>query len=277
MIDVDLKGKPMPALGFGTFRLQGDDCERSVFEALAVGYRHIDTAEMYGNEVEVGAALERSGLARDEVFLTTKVWPTRLAPSDLRASILGSLDDLRTDRVDLALIHWPSRQYPLEASLSALCALQQSGHVDRIGVSNFAPSGLAQATSIAATLGTEIACLQVEYHPWLGQRALLEQCAQHGIVLTAYAPIARGLVLDESILIETAARHRKTPAQVCLRWLIEQDRVVAVPKAETAAHRIENFDIFDFSLDREEVAAIATLACGRRLVDPLGLAPDWEG
>lgn len=270
MIHHTIQGVAVPALGFGTFRLPGDACREGVEHALALGYRHIDTAQGYENEAEVGEALERSGVPRDDIFLVSKVAPRNFADDLAATTTRDSLRKLRTDHVDLMLLHWPNASVPLEQPLRALAELQRQGAVRHIGVSNFPPSMVEAARQI-----TPLFCNQVEYHPYLSQGALLEQAREHDLMLTAYCPIARGKVLDDPVLQDIGARHGKSPTQVTLRWLVQQERVAAIPKSAHAERRAANFDIFDFELDGEEMAAIHALDREERLVDP-AIAPDWE-
>lgn len=270
MIDHVIKGTRVPALGFGTFRMQGDDCRNGVEDALALGYRHIDTAQGYDNEEQVGAALANSGVPRDEIFLVTKLRPSNFRRGPAKSSTRESLRKLRTDYVDLLLLHWPNDEVPLEETLTALRELQEEGSVRNLGVSNF-PSDLVREASEYATIFAN----QVEYHPYLSQKTLLEQAAEMKHMLTAYSPIARGEISDDESLTAIAAEHGKTSIQVALRWLVQQEGVAAIPKASSAEHRRSNFDIFDFELSDEEMERVNGLARGERLVDPEG-GPDWD-
>jgi 2,5-diketo-D-gluconate reductase B len=267
---LEIQGLRVPALGLGTWKLEGRTCLRAVEEALRLGYRHVDTAQLYGNEEEVGRALHGSGVPRKEIFLTTKVRMENLAFGDVLRTTDGSLRRLGTDYVDLLLVHWPNPEIPLEETLSALQQLQEEGRTLQIGVSNFPPSLLRQALEIVP-----IFCVQVEYHPFLSQQALLEIARRHDLMLTAYSPLARGEVVQDPILEEIARRHGKTPAQVTLRWLMQQDHVAAIPKASSPEHLRANLDVFDFVLSEEEMQRIFALDRGRRLIDP-GTAPNWE-
>lgn len=253
----------VPALGYGTWELEGEDCLRGVADALELGYRHIDTAQVYGNEQLVGQAIAESDVDRGEIFLTTKVWNSRLEPERVRSSTEESLRKLRTDYVDLLLIHWPVRMDILPATLEAMDALRAEGKVRHVGVSNFTPAQLREAAAL-----TRIFCNQVEYHPYLAQDALLEACREHGVMLTAYSPLARGEVANDAVLREIGEAHGKSPVQVTLRWLIQQDQVATVPKATSRRHIEANLDISDFSLSVAECARIAALDCGKRMVDP---------
>lgn len=270
MIHATIQGVAVPALGFGTFRLPGEACREGVEHALALGYRHIDTAQGYDNEAFVGEAIERSGVARDAIFLVSKVSPRNFAGDLAATTTLESLRKLRTDHVDLMLLHWPNPEVPLEEPLAALARLQREGAVRHIGVSNFSPSMVEAALGV-----TPLFCNQVEYHPYLSQTTLIDQARRHDMMLTAYCPIARGKVLDDPVLSDIATRHGKSPAQVTLRWLVQQDHVAAIPKSAHAQRRADNFDIFDFELDDDEMRAIDALDREERLVDPPG-GPDWE-
>ena len=250
-----IKGEKVPALGLGTWRLSGEECRRVVERALALGYRHIDTAQMYRNEDEVGKGMQSSGVNREEVFLTTKVWPSDFSYKRIIETTRESLKRLRTDRVDLLLMHWPSQGVPLEETLSAMRELQEEGSVRHIGVSNFPPSMVEDAT-----LHAEIFCNQVEYHPYQAQDDLLEQAKEMDYLLTAYRPLSKGTILNDETLQEIAEAHGKTPAQVALRWLIQQEKVAAIPKATSEDHLKSNLDVFDFELSEEEMERIFGLS-----------------
>jgi 2,5-diketo-D-gluconate reductase B len=246
-----IKGEKVPALGLGTWRLSGEECSRAVERALALGYRHIDSAQMYRNEDEVGKGMQSSGVNREEVFLTTKVWPSDFSYKRIIETTRESLKRLRTVRVDLLLMHWPSEGVPLEETLSAMRELQEEGSVRHIGVSNFPPSMVEDATRHA-----EIFCNQVEYHPYQAQDDLLEQAKEMDYLLTAYRPLSKGTILNDETLQEIAEAHGKTPAQVALRWLIQQEKVAAIPKATSEDHLKSNLDVFDFELSEEEMEHI---------------------
>lgn len=250
-----IKGEKVPALGLGTWRLSGEECRRAVERALTLGYRHIDTAQMYRNEDEVGKGMQSSGVNREEVFLTTKVWPSDFSYKRIIETTRESLKRLRTDRVDLLLMHWPSQGVPLEETLSAMRELQEEGSVRHIGVSNFPPSMVEDATRHA-----EIFCNQVEYHPYQAQDDLLEQAKEMDYLLTAYRPLSKGTILNDETLQEIAEAHGKTPAQVALRWLIQQEKVAAIPKATSEDHLKSNLDVFDFELSKEAMEHIFGLS-----------------
>jgi 2,5-diketo-D-gluconate reductase B len=266
---VEARGRRMPKLGFGTFLMSGSETEQGVADALAIGYRHIDTAAAYENERDVGRAIAASGVERGAIWLTTKVWMDDLEPDALRASAERSLRLLRTDYVDLLLIHWPNHEVPLERSLKAMIDLREEGSVREIGVSNF-PPGLFRRALDSAPVFTN----QVEYHPFLGQAAVYDLCDEHDAVLTAYAPLAHGKVPGHLVLEEIGAAHWKTAGQVALRWLVDQPRVSTIPKASSHGRRAENFDIWGFELTDEERARIDALPKDQRDFDP-PFAPDW--
>ncbi len=256
-------GAAMPQLGLGTWRLQGRECTQAVKAALALGYTHIDTAEMYGNEKEIGAAIE--GTPRERLFITSKVWLANLAHDDVISACDGTLGRLGTPYVDLYLVHWPSREIPVADTLRALDKLVRLGKARSIGVSNFTERLLEDAVAAAGD-GSPICVNQVEFHPWLYQRELLASCGRLGVALTAYAPIARGTQLDDARLQRIARAHGKTAAQVCLRWAVEKGMAV-IPKAGSRAHLEENMAIFDFSLTPAETAQLDAMP-QQRLVRP---------
>lgn len=270
---VEAHGAAIPAIGLGTFKLTGEACIAAVEAALASGYRHLDTAVMYANETEVGAGLAASGVSRDEVFVTTKVWLDDIAPGNLERSAEASLKRLGLARVDLLLIHWPNQAVPLEASTAALCRARREGLASHIGVSNYPVAMLDETVRLATE---PLACNQVEYHPYLDQSRLLAACRRHGIALTSYCPLGRTAVLDDRTVREIAERHGKSPSQVVLRWHVQQPGVVAIPKSGTPKHIASNLDVFDFSLTDAEMTSLSGLARpDGRVVDP-GFAPRWD-
>ena len=249
-----IKGEKVPALGLGTYRLSGGECERAVERALSLGYRHIDTAHMYRNEEEVGRGIQGSGVDREEIFLVTKVWTSSFSHDDVIRSTHESIKKLQTEYVDLLLMHWPNPSVPLEETLGAMTKLQEEGSVKHVGVSNFPPSMVEEAARHATVF-----CNQVEYHPYRAQDELLRQAKEMDYLLTAYSPVAKGRVLNDATLQELGETHGKTSAQVALRWLIQQEKVAAIPKAASEDHLTSNFDIFDFELSDEEMERIFTL------------------
>jgi 2,5-diketo-D-gluconate reductase B len=249
-----IKGEKVPVLGLGTYRLTGDACVRSVGRALSMGYRHLDTAQMYGNEAEVGRGIEQAGVEREEIFLTTKVWPSDFAHDRVKEKTRASLKKLRTEYVDLLLMHWPGDGVPLGETLGAMRELQQEGSLLHIGVSNFSPSLVEEAAEYA-----EILCNQVQYHPYRRQDALVDQAQDMDYLLTAYTPLSRGGVQKDTTLREIGDAHGKTATQAALRWLVQQDKVCAIPKATSEEHLRENLDVFDFELSAGEMDRIYSL------------------
>jgi diketogulonate reductase-like aldo/keto reductase len=264
------QGAEIPKLGLGTWQMHGDACVDAVRDALELGYRHVDTARAYDNEREVGRGLAASGVDRGDVWLTTKVWMDDLTRDRLHASVENSLLDLKTDYVDLVLIHWPSADVPLEETLAEMVRLRELGRVRHLGVSNF-PAGML---SRALELGP-LVCDQVEYHPHLEQDRLLRLADQRDLVIAAYAPFAHGRIHDDEVLAEIGAAHGKSAGQVALRWLTEQERVVAIPKAASHENRARNLEVFDFELTADERERIAALPKDRRHFDT-SWAPDWD-
>lgn len=267
--EMQIRGTAVPRLGFGTWQINGAECFTAVRDALEIGYRHIDTARAYGNEREVGAALAASRVERSEVFLTTKIWMDDFEPARLRAAAEDSLRNLGTDYVDLLLLHWPNPAVALERSLETLIALREEGLLGHLGVSNFPPGLLRQAVEAAPVF-----CDQVEFHPFLAQDELLEIAAAEDLMITAYAPLARGQVLNDPVLARIAAEVGASPSQVALRWLLEKPRVAVIPKAASRPNRLANFTVFDVELTDEHLAAIDALPKDRRGFDP-AWAPDW--
>ena len=249
-----IRGEEVPALGLGTWRLSDGACKRAVETALSLGYRHLDTAQMYRNESEVGAGLRNSGVDRSEVFLTTKVWSSDFTRDKLIPATRESLRKLGTEYVDLLLMHWPSRSVPLEETLGAMVELKEEGGVRHIGVSNFPPAMVEEAAGI-----TEIFCNQVEYNPYKPQAELHEQAQALDYLLTAYSPVAKGAVADDPTLREIGSSRRKSPMQVALRWLVQQEKVAAIPKATSEEHLRANLDVFDFELSEEEMDRVSSL------------------
>jgi 2,5-diketo-D-gluconate reductase B len=249
----------IPIMGLGTYQLTGRKCVDAVRTALRIGYRHIDTAVFYRNHEEIGEAIK--GFPRHELFLTSKVWTTDLRYEDVIGSCSAALHELSTDYLDLFLIHWPNPSIPLEETMDALAHLKEQGKIKAFGVSNFTIRLMDQAMSFG-----KIATNQVEFHPYLYQKKLLDFCRQNKIALTAYCPIARAKVFQDPIFLGIARKHNKTPGQISLRWLIEKD-IVAIPKASSEDHLKENFDVFDFQLGHDDIKALDNLP-QERLVDP---------
>lgn len=266
---------PIPSFGLGTFRLQGQVVTDAVRQALELGYRHIDTAQIYGNEAEVGQAIAESGVPRDELFVTTKVWTEHLSTDKLVPSLQESLRKLRLDRVDLTLIHWPSPggAVPLADSLHALQAAQGQGLTARIGVSNFTVPLLRQAIEVVGAKA--IATNQVELHPWLQSPKLVAFAREQGIHLTSYMTLAYGKVLGDPVITEIAVARGWTPAQVVLAWALQRGFAV-IPSSTKRENLQGNLLAPTLRLEDAEMARIDALDRGERLVDPEGLAPAWD-
>lgn len=250
---VSVQDAAIPVLGLGTWRMRGPECRQTVRTALDLGYRHIDTAQAYRNEREVGAAIRQSDVDREDLFLTTKLdWSNRDRAS-VHRSTRASLNKLGTDAVDLLLIHQPNLRTPLEETLGAMTDLREEGLVRHIGVSNFSVERLDRARRLAdAPILTD----QVQYHPFWDQRDLLEYCQVHDVVLTAYSPLAHGGALGDELLREVGTRYGKTPAQVALRWLVQQEGVATIPKSTSPEHLESNLAVFDFELSDREMRDI---------------------
>lgn len=270
---IDVKGSRVPAVGFGTWALRGRQCAEAVRMALDIGYRHVDTARMYDNETEVGRAVRDSHVGREDVFVTTKIWPDDLAYADVKRCTEDSLRNLDTDYVDLLLIHWPSKTIPLTETLRAFGEIKAAGKARLIGVSNFNTALMKQAVE---DCGADIACNQVEYHPFLPQNRVLRLVRDYGMMLTAYMPLAKGKAARHPDLTEIAERHGKTAAQVALRWLIQHGRVAAIPKAGREVHCRENFDVFDFELSAEEMTRVSSLTLRNDRLADFALGPAWD-
>ncbi|MDQ3722062.1 MAG: aldo/keto reductase [Actinomycetota bacterium] len=265
-----IQGVEIPKLGLGTWQLGGETCVEAVRDAIELGYRHIDTARAYGNEAQVGQGLHDSGRNRDEIFVTTKLWYTELSAVGVHDQVEQSLRDLRTEYIDLLLIHWPNHRVPLADTLAAMVEARETGRVRHLGVSNFPSALLREALDHAPLI-----CDQVEYHPYLGQPQVLELARERGLMVTAYSPLAQGAVLRDRAFGEIAEEHDRMPAQIALRWLLDQPGVAAVPKASTREHRAANLDVFGFELTDEQRGHIAGLERGHRTIDP-PWAPDWD-
>ena len=257
---VTVQDTEVPALGFGTWRMRGTECREAVGTALDLGYRHIDTAQAYRNEREVGAAIRLSDVDREDLFLTTKLdWSNRDHEGVLE-STQGSLNKFGTDYVDLLLIHQRNLRTPLEETLGAMDELYEEGSVRHIGVSNFSVERLDRARRIAdAPIFTD----QVQYHPFWGQRDLLDYCQIHDLMLTAYSPLAHGGAVRDGMLRDIGARYDKSPAQVALRWLIQQDNVATIPKSTSREHIADNLEVFDFELSEREMHEIRRPSAAR--------------
>ncbi|MFZ4287759.1 aldo/keto reductase [Variovorax sp. HJSM1_2] len=264
----------IPSLGFGTFRIPGAEVLQILPHALNAGFRHIDTAQIYGNEAEVGEAMAGSKVPRNHIFLTTKVWVEHYRADALVASVHESLRKLRTDHVNLLLLHWPNANVPLTETLEGLNAVHQAGLAQHIGVSNFNTQMMEEAARIStAPLVTN----QVEYHPYLNQDKVLAAARQLGMTVTSYFGLADGTVVHDPLLQAIGQRHGKSAVQVVLRWLVQQPNVLALTKTVQPARAVSNYQVFDFELSADEMASIQALgAQHKRLVSPDGLAPAWD-
>jgi 2,5-diketo-D-gluconate reductase B len=272
MLFVEANGAKIPAIGLGTWELRSRQCARIVEQALKLGYRHIDTAQVYENEREVGDGLRASGVRRDDVFVTTKVWTTHFAPHELERSTKESLVKLRMPEVDLLLLHWPNPHVPLAETLGALAHAKKIGLARHIGVSNFTVALIEEATKACPE---PLVCDQVEYHPYLDQAKVREACERNDMALVAYSPVAKGRIKNDETMKRIGEKHGKTPAQVCLRWLVQQN-VSAIPRTSRIERLSENIDIFNFALDDEDMDEIFALASAKGRLTDFGFAPKWD-
>jgi 2,5-diketo-D-gluconate reductase B len=269
---VDAGGARIPLVGLGTWDLRGRTCARVVEQALRLGYRHIDTAQMYDNESEVGEGMRASGVPRAQIFLTTKVWPTRFSPPELARSAVESLARLRLDCVDLLLLHWPNPQVPLSETLGALCKVKREGLARHIGISNFTVALVEEAVRLATE---PLVCDQIEMHPYLDQSKVVAACRRHGLAVVAYSPIARGNAAKDKVLVDIGKAYGKSASQVCLRWLTQQN-VVVIPRTSKVERLSSNAAIFDFTLSDNEMARISALSHPDGRVVTMSGAPDWD-
>jgi 2,5-diketo-D-gluconate reductase B len=261
---VEANGAKIPLLGLGTWELRGRVCARVVEQALRLGYRHLDTAELYDNEREVGEGLRASGVRRSDVFVTTKIWPAHFAPRQFERAARDCLARLRLSEVDLLLLHWPNPQIPLAETLSALGKLKRDGLARHVGVSNFTVALIEDALQATSE---PLVCDQVECHPFLDQSKVIAACRRHGMAVVAYSPLARGAFRNNQVLARIGAAHKKTAAQICLRFLVQQD-IAVIPRTGKLERLSENAAIFDFTLSEREMAEISALADrGGRMVD----------
>ena len=264
-----LAGVDIPRSGFGTFPLKGADCERAVLAAIEAEYRHLDTAEMYANEEAVGAAVRASGVPRDEIFITSKIWHDNLSERRFEAAAEASVKRLGVDQIDLYLIHWPNPAVPVYAAVERLNRVLERGLTRSIGISNHSPAQIDEAVAASAA---PLALNQVEYHPYLDQSAVIAALARHGMGLTAYCPIARGRVFDDPVIQPIAERHGVTPAVVALAWLLSKDNTIVIPKTSSPVRMVENLNAEDLKLTADDISAIDQLAVsGERVVDPTGV------
>jgi len=268
-------GLHLPKLGLGTWRMLGDDCTRTVEQALELGYRHLDTATAYDNEAAIGKALARTAIPREQLHVTTKVWWDKLEPQAMRQSLDASRNALGDDCLDLFLIHWPGDAkagWSLERSIETLVALRDEGKARQIGVANFNVALLQRAV---VEMGAPLSVIQVEYHVLLNQQPVLDFARQHGMALTAYTPLARGQGADTETVQRIANKHGVLPSQIALSWVLEQDSVAAIPKSNSLENQRANLEALKVSLDDEDRAAIAALPKDVRIVNP-AFAPAWD-
>ena len=272
MENLTTQGISLPRLGLGTFRMQGDVCRAAVESALELGYRHIDTAEMYANEEAIGAAIAASGVARKDLHVTTKVWNENLAADAMRRAFDKSLKKLRLDQVDLYLVHWPAPNMNLPAMFETLMKLKQEGRTRAIGVANF---NIALLKTVVEEIKAPIACNQIEYHVMLDQTKVAKYLAAKSIPLVAYCPLAQGRAASDETLLAIGKKHGASAAQVALRWLLDQDGVAAIPKTSRRESQQANLDALKVRLDDDDRKKIAALPKDRRCVNP-GFAPAWD-
>lgn len=270
---IAVQGVQIPALGLGTSGLRGEVARRIVSHALEVGYRHIDTAQNYRNEAAVGEAIGGSGVPRADIWLTTKIRPDRFRRHEFQRALDESLRRLDTEP-DLLLLHWPSAVVPLRETLGALAEVKRRGLAKHIGVSNFTVALLRQAQALTSE---PLLVNQVEYHPYLRQQSVIAATRAAGMALIAYSPLAKGRVFRDPRLRTIGERHGKSAGQVALRWLLQQDGVIAIPRSSREAHATANLEVFDFALTPAEMASVgAEASASGRLIDPPWLAPDWD-
>jgi 2,5-diketo-D-gluconate reductase B len=268
---VEARGFKIPIVGLGTWALRGRDCARLTEQAIRIGYRHIDTAQMYDNEREVGEGVRNSG-KRAEVVVTTKEQPTLLAPRDLERSVKESLARLRLDVIDLLLIHWPNPRVPLAETLGAMARMKGEGYTRAIGVSNFTVALLDEANRVSPE---PLVCDQIECHPFLNQDKVIAACRQHGMAVVAYSPIARGGAKGDEVLERIGRAHGKTAAQVSLRYLVQQG-IVVIPRTSKIERLEENFALFDFALSDAEMQEIRSLGRRQGRIVDWTWSPDWD-
>ncbi len=267
-------GANIPALGLGTFRLQSTECTDIVQKALAAGYRHIDTAAFYENEAEIGAALRLTEISRNEIFLTTKVWPSEVSDGLFQRSVEGSLKRLGLDQVDLLLIHWPPKNANVDEWARLLCDTVRRGWTRHIGVSNFTTG---QIDSMIEACDYPIAVNQVENHPYIDQSRIRAKCAQHGIAVMGYCPLGRGQeLLNDPVIAGLAAKYYRSPAQIILCWHVQHEGAGAIPKTASADRLVENLQVFDFELSTDDMAAMNALTRRHQRLCDYEFSPIWD-
>ena len=257
-------GEQMPLLGLGTWQLTGEDCVNSVKTAIKIGYNHIDTADGYDNHQSVGKGIKESGIDREDLFITSKIKQENLHYDDIKEDVQRFLDELEIEYLDLILIHWPNKDIPLEESLKALKEVKEDGLAKNIGVSNFTINHLKDAVKIYPDL---VAVNQVEFHPTLYQKELLDFCQENEIVVTAYSPLARGEVFENKVIKDLSQKYDKSAAKLVLKWLIDKD-IAAIPKASSREHLEANFDLFDWEIPAEAREKMDQLNENNRIIDP---------
>ncbi|MFL6796215.1 MAG: aldo/keto reductase [Xanthobacteraceae bacterium] len=266
------QGARIPAIGLGTSSL--DNCAEIVATAIKLGYRHIDTAWKYGTERGVGEGLRAAGLPRGEVFLCTKVSHEYLRPDDFARSVDESLKNLDVDYVDLLLVHWPNDESPLEGTMTALAKAKRTGLARHLGVANFNIALLDQAIALCPE---PLVNLQAECHPYIDQTKLLEACRKRHMLFTAYCPLGRGRLLADPVLAQIGAKHHRSPAQIALRWLVQQGNIIPIPRSSNPERVADNLDVFDFALSPDDMDRIGTLKRSNgRIANPAGRAPAWD-
>jgi 2,5-diketo-D-gluconate reductase B len=273
MRNLKINNIAIPAVGFGTFQLSGKELTDNTLYAIEQGYRHIDTAQIYGNEQEVGQAIETTHINRSDLFITTKVWIDHFHSKDLVESVLTSLNKLKTDYVDLLLLHWPTQLVPLAQTIEALNEVQKKGYTRYIGVSNFT---IAQMRESLELTDVPISFNQIEYHPLLQQPKVIEFAQANNIGIIAHSSLAQGTLLNEPTLIKLAKKYNKDVAQIIFRWLFQ----LGIPSLIRSTHKeriVSNAAIFDFKLSEDDMQAIEKMGNSpQRFINPLGLAPRWD-
>jgi 2,5-diketo-D-gluconate reductase B len=251
---ITIQKQQVPVPGLGTYQLTGKEGERAISHAIALGYRHIDTAQFYHNEEDVGNAVNNSGVARNQLFITTKTWPTDFVKKNSISFVEQSLRKLKLDHVDLLLLHWPADENGNERGIDMLLEAYHKQYSRLIGVSNFNIPQLEKVRQKAP-----IFCNQIEYHPYINQREMLEYGKNNDLLLTAYTPLARGKVSKDSTIISIAEKYGKTPGQITLRWLLQQKNVCPIPKGGSEKHLLENLQVFDFQIQNEDMEIISDI------------------
>lgn len=263
MKSITLKsGNEIPSLGFGTWKLKGDDAKNAVAYALKIGYRHIDAAEIYDNQIYIGAAILESQIPREDIFITSKVFHDHLEPEQIVESCVNTLKDLQTNYLDLLLLHWPNKDIAIEDQLGALNSLKEKNLVKSIGVSNYNIRHLTEALDAEIEFDVN----QVEFHPSLNQIKLKQFCEENGIVITAYSPIAQGQDLVLPTVLEVAKKYKKTPSQTILNWIISQD-MVTIPRSNKEDHIKDNFGALGWEMEKSDIERLNKLNTNNRLIN----------